>query len=156
MEAPLRDFPQVVGGPSPLVRRNRNAERRQHRRERRLQLEAAAMPSSPLDLSRVSIAKCVGSVQEEMAAAATPPSLLDLSRVSIAKCVGSIQTQPGCSGAKSTYVSDSETKSDRARISTSANTDKVDQVPIIGHARTIIVSCRFPETKALCSDCSTG
>ena len=65
-EAPCRDFPQVVGGPSPPARRNHNAERRQRRQEICLQLEAAAMPSSPLDLSRVSIAKCVGSVQDKM------------------------------------------------------------------------------------------
>src|SRR5436853_3679593 len=71
-----------------------------------------------------------------MTAAAAPPSPLDQSSVSIAKCVGSIQTQPGCSGAKSTHVSDSETKSDRAHIPNSANTNRVDHVPIIGHAPT--------------------
>src|SRR3954467_8433301 len=45
------DFPQVVGGPYPPVKRNRNAERCQLRRERRQQAIAAIMPSSPLDLS---------------------------------------------------------------------------------------------------------
>src|SRR4051812_4132029 len=56
------DFLQVVGGPSPPVKRNRNAERRQCRRERPQQAIAADTPSSPLDLSHVSYDKCMASV----------------------------------------------------------------------------------------------
>src|SRR3954464_210381 len=48
------DFSAVIGGSSPLVKRNRNAERHRRRRERRQLRAATAAPSSPLDLSRVS------------------------------------------------------------------------------------------------------
>src|SRR3954468_22984411 len=57
------DFPAVIGGSSPPVKRNRNAERRQRRRKRHQLRAATAAPSSPLDLSRVSYDKCVASLQ---------------------------------------------------------------------------------------------
>src|SRR4051812_14495046 len=57
------DFPVVIGGSSPPVKRSRNAERRQRRQERRQLMAAATAPSSPLDLSRVSYDKCVASLQ---------------------------------------------------------------------------------------------
>src|SRR3954467_5421378 len=57
------DLPAVIGGSSPPVKRSRNAERRQCRRERRQLMAAVAAPSSPLDLSRVSYHKCVASLQ---------------------------------------------------------------------------------------------
>src|SRR4051812_22152628 len=53
----------VIEGSSPLVKRSRNAERRQHRQEGRQMMAAATTPSSPLDLSRVSYHKCVASLQ---------------------------------------------------------------------------------------------
>ena len=61
-KAPRRDYPQMVGNPSYLVKRNRNAERCQCRRERRQQEIAAINPSSPLDLSYISYDKCVSAV----------------------------------------------------------------------------------------------
>src|SRR4051812_42563042 len=57
------DFSAVIGGSSPPVKRNRNAERRQRHQERRQLRAATAAPSSPLDLSRVSYDKCVASLQ---------------------------------------------------------------------------------------------
>src|SRR3954467_11113071 len=57
------DFLAVIGGSSLPVKRNRNAERRQRRRERRQLRAATDVPSSPLDLSRVSYDKCVASLQ---------------------------------------------------------------------------------------------
>src|SRR4051812_36860956 len=61
-------------GPSPPLKRNRSAERNQRRCERCQQLSTTMVPSSPLDLSCVSLAKCKSSVQSRL----------------------------GCSGAKST------------------------------------------------------
>src|SRR5436190_14716384 len=60
------DLPTVIGGSSPLVKCNRNAERRLRRRERRQQAIAATIPSSPLDLSHVSYDKCVASLQSRL------------------------------------------------------------------------------------------
>src|SRR3954467_4755610 len=57
------DFPAVIGGSSPPVKRSPNAERRQNRRERRQLMAAATTPLSPLDLSRVSYDKCVALLQ---------------------------------------------------------------------------------------------
>src|SRR4051812_934083 len=57
------DLSTVIGGSSPLVKRSRNAERRQCRRERRQLTAAPTIPSSPLDLNRVSYEKCVASLQ---------------------------------------------------------------------------------------------
>src|SRR3954469_18226162 len=57
------DFPAIIGGSSPPVKRNRNAERCQRLRERRQLRAATATPSSPLDLSRVSYDKCVALLQ---------------------------------------------------------------------------------------------
>src|SRR3954467_14805746 len=57
------NFLAVIGGSSLPVKRNRNAERRQRRRERRQLRAATDVPSSPLDLSRVSYDKCVASLQ---------------------------------------------------------------------------------------------
>src|SRR3954470_17600929 len=57
------DLPAVIGGSSPSVKRSRNAERHQHRRERRQLMAAVTTPSSPLDLSHVSYDKCVASLQ---------------------------------------------------------------------------------------------
>src|SRR3954463_16651274 len=57
------DLPAVIGGSSPPVKRSRNAERCQRRRERRQLMAAVTTPSSPLDLSRVSYDKCVASLQ---------------------------------------------------------------------------------------------
>src|SRR3954465_5453037 len=56
-KAQSRDFPQVVGGPSPPVKRNCKAELRQHRREQRQQETAVDIPSSPLDMNHVSYDK---------------------------------------------------------------------------------------------------
>src|SRR3954470_19437470 len=57
------DLPVVFGGSSPPVKRSRNAERRQRRRERSQLMAAVTAPSSPLDLSHVSYDKCVASLQ---------------------------------------------------------------------------------------------
>src|SRR3954467_8225971 len=57
------NLPAVIRGSSPPVKRSRNAERRQCRRERRQLMAAATTPSSPLNLSRVSYDKCVASLQ---------------------------------------------------------------------------------------------
>src|SRR3954469_15707614 len=57
------DLPAVIGGSSPPVKRSRNAERCQCRRERRQLMAAVTTPSSPLDLSHVSYDKCVASLQ---------------------------------------------------------------------------------------------
>src|SRR4051812_10022996 len=57
------DLPTVIGGSSPPVKRSRNAERRQHRRERCQLTAAVTAPSSPLDLNHVSYDKCVASFQ---------------------------------------------------------------------------------------------
>src|SRR4051812_26096804 len=57
------DLPVVIGGSSPSVKRGRNAERCQRRRERRQLMAAITTPSSPLDLSHVSYDKCVASLQ---------------------------------------------------------------------------------------------
>src|SRR5436189_2739520 len=57
------DLPTVIGGSSPLVKRSRNAERRQRRRERRQLTAAVTIPSSPLDLNHVSYDKCVASLR---------------------------------------------------------------------------------------------
>src|SRR4051812_42367616 len=53
----------MIGGSSPPVKRNHNAERRQRRRERSQLRAATSAPSSPLDLNRVSYDKCVASLQ---------------------------------------------------------------------------------------------
>src|SRR4051812_15517894 len=57
------DLLAVIGGSSPPVKRSRNAERRQCRRERRQLMAAVTTPSSPLDLSHVSYDKCVALLQ---------------------------------------------------------------------------------------------
>src|SRR3954466_109939 len=57
------DLPAVIGGSSPPVKRSRNAERRQRRREQRQLTVAVTIPSSPLDLNHVSYDKCVASLQ---------------------------------------------------------------------------------------------
>src|SRR3954469_7900580 len=57
------DLPAVIGGSPPPVKHSRNAERCQHRRERRQLMAAVTTPSSPLDLSHVSYDKCVASLQ---------------------------------------------------------------------------------------------
>ena len=54
------DLPTVIGGSSPPVKRSRNAERRQRRRERCQSTAAVTIPSS-LDLNHVSYDKCVAS-----------------------------------------------------------------------------------------------
>src|SRR5438270_13710082 len=57
------DLPTVIGGSSPLVKRSRNAGRRQRRRERHQLTAAVTLPSSPLDQNYVSYDKCVASLQ---------------------------------------------------------------------------------------------
>src|SRR3954467_3788110 len=57
------DLPIVIGGSSPPVKRSRNAERRQRRREWRQLMAAVTIPSSPLDVNHVSYDKCVASLQ---------------------------------------------------------------------------------------------
>src|SRR3954470_12108381 len=57
------DLPTVIGGSSPPVKRSRNAERRQHRRERRQLTVAVTIPSSPLDLNHISYDKCMAALQ---------------------------------------------------------------------------------------------
>src|SRR3954464_11686597 len=57
------DLPTVIGGSFPPVKRSRNAERRQWRRERRQLTTAVTIPSSPLDLNHVSYDKCMASLQ---------------------------------------------------------------------------------------------
>src|SRR3954470_20450706 len=59
----ISDLPAVIGGSSPPVKRSRNAERSQRRRERSQLMAAATNPSSPLDQSRISYDKCVASLQ---------------------------------------------------------------------------------------------
>src|SRR3954467_13934925 len=57
------DLQAVIGGSSPPVKRSRNTERRQRRRERHQLRAAVTTPSSPLDLSHVSYDKRVASLQ---------------------------------------------------------------------------------------------
>src|SRR3954465_1100119 len=45
------DLSMVIGGSSPPVKRSRNSERHQWRRERRQLTGAVTIPSSPLDLN---------------------------------------------------------------------------------------------------------
>src|SRR4051812_8772730 len=57
------DLPAAIGGSSPPVKRSRNAERCQRRRECHQLMAAVTIPSSPLDLSHVFYDKCVASLQ---------------------------------------------------------------------------------------------
>src|SRR4051812_45267590 len=63
LESRHSDLLTVIGGSSPSVKRSRNVERHQCRRERRQLTAAVTIPSSLLDLNHVSYDKCVTSLQ---------------------------------------------------------------------------------------------
>lgn len=65
-----------------------------------------------------------------------PSSPLDMSCVSLAKYKSLVQSRLRCSRAKSTCVSNSETESDRVCNPTPASIDSDGYAPILGHART--------------------
>src|SRR4051812_47159237 len=62
-QSPKAIEPRHSDLPTVPVKRSRNAERRQCRRERRQSTAAVTIPSSPLDLNHVSYDKCVASLQ---------------------------------------------------------------------------------------------